>query len=215
MRFRAAGHRRAPLTLAGTDDLIAVARQIHLRVTPPAAPFIVCGKRVQEDMSVPVTATIGDPSTALEQAAGGTVCVRIDKRFAGLSELVGATLRPQAVAQLYQCTTTKKRSTSVDATSVGIVVPSLGRRDSDDIDRIVAEYALDAARELAVDRASFTDTQRAWVARNAVSSFADVEITTLRIVARNTASSLNQAALRLGLSHVALGDWFKRRGLGT
>jgi transcriptional regulator of acetoin/glycerol metabolism len=51
------------------------------------------------------------------------------------------------------------------------------------------------------------------VARHATSSFADIEIATLRLVAFHHAGNVHQAAARLGLSHVALGKWLKLRGL--
>jgi hypothetical protein len=37
----------------------------------------------------------------------------------------------------------------------------------------------------------------------------------LRIVACNDAGNVHRAAARLGLSHVALGKWLKRRGLAS
>ena len=209
---RAAALGRAPLTLVGADDVVAVARQIHLRATRPGAPFVVCGKKPHaSDESLRVTATIADASAALERAAGGTVCVRADKRFAGHGELVGVTSKPQAVARLYQCT--KKVSKRVDRAASGIVIPKLARRSPEDLDRIVAEYATDAVRELGADPASFTEQQRVWVVRYATTSFAELEITAVRFAVRNAFESMNQAAAYLGLSHVTLGDWFKRRKL--
>jgi DNA-binding protein Fis len=57
------------------------------------------------------------------------------------------------------------------------------------------------------------DLQREWVAKYAVSSFEEIEVTTLRIVAYNDAGNVHRAAARLGISHVALGKWLKHRGL--
>lgn len=51
------------------------------------------------------------------------------------------------------------------------------------------------------------------MARHAARSFREIEIATLRLIARNDAGNVNRAAARLGVSHVALGKWFRRRGL--
>jgi hypothetical protein len=95
-----------------------------------------------------------------------------------------------------------------------IVVPTLAQRASDDRRRVVSEYALDVTRELGADATAFTDTQCDWVVKHASSAFADIEVATLRIIARTVTGSVHQAAARLGVSHVALGKWFKLRGLG-
>jgi len=92
-----------------------------------------------------------------------------------------------------------------------ILVPKLARRPTGDLHLIVFEYALDAMRELDAAPNTFSEKERKWVAKREASSFADLEIATLRIVARNAAANITQAAARLGLSHVGLGQWFERR----
>jgi hypothetical protein len=120
---------------------------------------------------------------------------------------------PYAGAQLMLCTSTIAKAKHTNVTSALIVVPSLAQRPDGDVERIVTEYAIDAMEELGAAPGSFTDVERAWVAQHEATSFADIEIATLRIVALNDAGNVHKAAARLGLSHVALGDWFKRRGL--
>ena len=142
-----------PLVIGGVDDLVAVARQIHLRSMAPSAPFVVCGDRREADSSVRVTADHED------------------------------------------------------------VVPGLRPRSPDDLQRIVAGYAADTIRELDASHASFTRANCDWVVDHEARSLAEIEIATLRIVACNDAGNPHRAAARLGLSHVALGKWLKRRGL--
>jgi hypothetical protein len=211
--IRATAYRRAPLVIAGAEDLVAVARQIHLRTTPPAAPFVVCGRhRYESDASLRVTATIADASAAFERAAGGTICVRARDLPIGYDELLHATLKSRAGAQLFICA--KKAPKRSDLVAPPILAPKLARRAPGDVQRIVFEYGLDAMRELNANPNAFTESERKWVAKREASSFADIEIATLRIVARNAAGNVYQAAARLGLSHVALGNWFaRRRGL--
>jgi hypothetical protein len=213
--IRAAANRRSPLVIAGADDLVAVARQIHVRTAASTAPFVVCGKRPDvADGSVRVTASIADASTAFASAAGGTVCVRADRPPKGYDKLRQASAAYQSAAQLFICAKTAKQAARrVDLLAPPILVPKLARRKSDDIHRIVFEYALDALRELDAPPTAFSERERKWVARHEASSFADIEIATLRIVARNVAGSTHQAAARLGLSHVGLGKWFNRRKL--
>jgi hypothetical protein len=122
---RLAANRRAPLVIAGADDLVAVARQVHLRTTPPGSPFVVCGKRPHEsDGSLRVTATVADASAAFDRAAGGTVCVRAYEPPAGYDELRDATSRPHAAAQLFICAT--KASKRADVVTPPILVPQAG-----------------------------------------------------------------------------------------
>jgi FHA domain len=210
--IRAAAALRAPLSLASPDDVVAVARQIHRHTAHADAPFIVCGRRPREiDASVRVTATHADPAASFALAAGGSVCVRAENSPARFEQLLDAARDPRAQAQLIICASMRSKRALV--TSPRIVVPSLARRSTADVERIVTEYADEAIRELGASPTSFTDANRAWVVKRAADSFADIEITTLRLVARNEAGNVHQAAARLGLSHVALGDWFRRRDL--
>jgi hypothetical protein len=213
--IRAAANQRRPLVIGGAEDMVAVARQIHRRTTAPGAPFVVCGSRPREsDLGVNVTATHADPVTAFEIAAGGTVCVRAEQLPVPLERLVEVAedARARTEIQLIICANRPPRWWKA---SPAIVVPKLRRRSASDLQNIVAEYAIDAICELDAAPTSFSVAQREWVAKYAASSFSDIEIATLRIVACNDAGNVHRAAARLGLSHVALGKWLKRRGLAS
>ena len=210
--IRAAANQRAPLVIAGADDLVAVARQIHLRTTAPGAPFVVCGpKPRQEDATLRVTATHPDATVACELAAGGTVCVRADDLPVGFDHLVEVSRDRRAQARLIICAI--KTSKRMNATAPSILVPRLEGRPASHIHRIVSEYAIDSINELGAAPTSFTDANREWVTAEAATSFAEIEIATLRLAALNDAGNVHRAAARLGISHGALGNWFARRGI--
>jgi len=205
--IRTAVERRAPLVIAGDDDLVAIAYQIHRRTTSPSTPFLVCGPRRQSDASLQVTATHADPITALDHAAGGTVCVRAEQQPDDLHLLMGKFREHPAPAQLILCTGETSKRTAV---APSMIVPPLTRRQAD-IHRIVVEHALDGIDQLGAELTSFSDAERKEVVAHEAKTWADIEIATLRIVARNHAGSVHGAAEHLGISHVGLGKWFKRR----
>lgn len=109
--------------------------------------------------------------------------------------MVAAAHEPRARTQLMICVNTTAKP--INVASLLIVVRRLTRRPADDIERIVVEYGIDAIRELDVAPGSFTEANRAWAARHEASSFAAIEVATLRIVARN-AGNVYRAAARLG-----------------
>jgi hypothetical protein len=212
--IRVAATQRAPLLITGDGDLVAVARQIHRRTKPLKAPFVVCGSLPREsDVHLRVTATHPDPMTALELAAGGTMCICADELRDGVDRLVEIARDSRVWAQLIICANKTSRRLNAVAVAPSIVVPALAHRTPDDMQRIVFEYAVDGIRELGAAPSSFTEANRVWVASHAASSFTEIEVATLRLIARNDAGNVNRAAARLGVSHVALGKWFRRRGL--
>lgn len=212
--IRTAANQRRPLVIGGADDLVAVARQIHLRTAAPGAPFVVCSDQPRKpDDAVRVTATAADPATAFELAAGGAVCVRAEELPVEVDDLLEAA-REQAIRVRTQLIICANNTPSWWKTNQ-LFVPPLGQRTAEDLRRIVAEYASDAIQELEATPGSFTQADGDWVVRRAASSFAEIEIATSRIIAHNDAGNPHRAASRLGLSHVALGKWLKRRGLKT
>ena len=205
--IRTAAERRAPLVIAGDDDLVAIAYQIHRRTTSPSTPFIVCGPDRQSDASLRVTATHADPITALDHAAGGTVCVRAEQAPDVVHHLMEKYREHPVPAQLILCTGETSNRTALASS---MIVPQLTRRQGD-IHRIVFEYALDGINQLGAELTSFSDADRELVVAHEAKTWADIEIATLRIVARKHAGSVHGAAERLGISPTGLDKWFKRR----
>jgi len=96
---------------------------------------------------------------------------------------------------------------------VPLQIPPLKARKGD-LPRIVEEYALDAIHELGADEAAFTRADRDWVIAHSASTLPDIEKGTRRLVALRQEGSIHRAAMRLGMSHVALSQWLGRRGYG-
>jgi hypothetical protein len=207
--IRTAAERRAPLVIAGDDDVVAIAHQIHRRTTAPSTPFVVCGPRRQSDASLRITATHADPIAALDHA-GGTVCVRVEPPE-GLHHLMRKFREHPAPAQLILCAGDASKLAALAPSMIpSMIVPPLTRRQRD-INRIVVDQALDAIGQLGAELSSFSEADRQRVVAREAKAWADIEIATLRIVARKHAGSVHRAAERLGLSNVGLRKWFKRR----
>jgi FHA domain len=210
--IRAAANRRAPLVIAGADDVMAVARQIHRRAMPPTAPFVICGPASREpDISVGIRAIHPDATAAVRMACRGTVCVRADDLPPDFDWLVKTSKERRGPVQLFICASKAPRRRTEAAPP--LTIPALAGRSQADVERIVAEYAADAIAELQAAPASFTERHHEWVTLQSARSFAEIEIATLRIVAFHDAGNVHRAAARLGLSHVALGKWLAHRNL--
>lgn len=93
---------------------------------------------------------------------------------------------------------------------VPIQVPPISTR-TDDLPRIIDEYALDAIAALGARPDSFTAEDREWVIHHAASTFSDVEKATLRLVALRMSESIASAAALLGMKRVSLERWLGRR----
>jgi FHA domain-containing protein len=206
--IRWAAYRRIPLTIAGREDLVGVARQLHTRCMPPRAPFVVCGRRYKSEARIEATKTTDNVFDAFELAEGGTICVRASDLPDDYDELYDM-VHDSPSSQLY--IVSKRASRGRPDRVQPIAVADLSRRPAQDRARVVHEYALDALRELGGDAGAFTADEHEWVLRNECGSFGDIEDATLRIVAHNVAGTVYQAATRLGVSHQALGRWFDRR----
>jgi hypothetical protein len=210
--LRAAATKHAPLSLLSVEDTVFVAHRIHRHVGCPDTPFVVCGPEPRKvDRWLRGAVMIRDLEAGVRHAgAGGTVCCRADDPPAGyerLGELADSIGRRMLL--MVSAITTD----NIDVTQPSIFVPPLVNRSLAEIERIVDECAVDAIEELGAAPTSFTEANRDWV-RNASSSVAQIELATLRIIARNDSDSVSQAAVRLGISHVALGSWLMRKGLG-
>jgi hypothetical protein len=206
--LRYAAARRVALVVCGPDDLVPVARGLHRRALGPDRPFLLCDPRRRRGGGTVRAAENFDRAVpAVEAAGGGSLCIRGERPPPDLAEALAALRRPEACVQLVVCA---RRPVSSDLyTSAAISVPPLSRR-ANELGRIIAEYAEDAIAELGAPRGCFTARDRDWARRHAA-SLAEIEKTTLRIVAVRTSSSINQAAERLGMSHAALSSWLDRK----
>jgi len=94
---------------------------------------------------------------------------------------------------------------------LAVTIPPLSTR-SEELDRIITEYAEDAITELGALRTGFLPADRNWVRRHSASPLPDIEKATLRLVAIRESRNLSTAA-RLSMAPVSLSRWIGRRKL--
>jgi hypothetical protein len=97
---------------------------------------------------------------------------------------------------------------------VPLQIPPLSARTRD-LPPIVEDDALDASNELGTNDTVLTRAARDWVIAHSASTLPEIAKGTRRLVALGQGEgSISRAAKRLGMSHVALLQWFSRRGFG-
>jgi len=203
---------RVHLALHGPGDLVPIALALHRRILGVHRPFIVCDPRRKN-----ISASVRSPANyqtgiaALGAAGGGALCVRSRRLPHDFSALADR-LRRRNDVLLVVCADKRDDARSLLVRPEPISVPPLTAR-TNDLPRIVDEYAADASAELGVLRAGLTDDDRDWVLKHAVSSLEEIEKTTLRLIALRTSRSVSDAAERLGMAQVSLLRWIGRRRL--
>jgi hypothetical protein len=190
---------RAALVLLGDTDLVPIAHSIHRRTIGADRPFVVCDGRQ------PISGL-----AAAQAAYGGSLCLRRRRLPRDFPSLMTLLREPHASTQIIVCAEARHASQPFLVKPVPIRVPPLTARASE-LRRIADEYALDAISTLGAGGGDFTETDRAWVLDHAATTLADIETATLRLVALRTSATTAGAAKRLGMSHVALAQWMRRR----
>lgn len=206
---RVAAARRESLLLCGDEGLFAIARLLHNRALGEDRPFVVCNphrRRAESDARAAVN--YDDGMVALQEAAGGTICIRRERPLPGFDQVVAAVRRPPARAQLIVCT---QRPPEPNQPTMGptIVIPPLSERRSE-VPRIVEEFGRDDAA--ALGGGSLTPENQAWIVRYESSSLGRISTASRRLVAYNRADrNATQAASLLGMSKSSLLEWFAVR----
>jgi len=209
--IRMAAARRVALVLCGEGDLVPMANSIHRHALGDDRPFVVCDPRRRQGKATVRSAENYETGlAAVQAAAGGSLCVRSRRLPRDFAEVVTALRDPSSRVQLVVCARTPEDCESLLAAP--IVVPSLAGRELE-LDRIIAEYAEDATRQLGTPRGGFPLVDRAWVRVHAASSLPEIEKATLRLVALRESRNLSNAAARLGMAPVSLSRWIGRRSL--
>jgi len=189
---------RAALVVIGDGDLTPVVEHLHVLTLGPAAPFVV--HEPGDDLV-----------DSVQAAVQGTLCLAVRRREADdLVEMLRKMKHPgrprlvlcaNKAADVGQATIKLGRSTV-------ITVPPLSMR-MDELERIVQEFAVEAARALGAPAPGFTlhDLERL----NALEfkSFAEITETVRRIIAMRT-WGVTAGAARLGITHVSLSQWARR-----
>lgn len=196
---------RTPLILIGGGDLAPVAARLQRVTLGPDAPFL------------PYDGS--DVSTAINAAAGGTLCVPIrgSARAAAIVDAVHAveiTSRPRLVL----CASKASHAAALGAKPgqlAVIAMPPLSAR-TDEILRVIHETEPDIVREMGAPSSGFTmhDLERLQAIK--FSGMADLEDSIRRVVAMRT-WGVTAGAQKLGLKHSSLSQWTraKNRKLST
>jgi hypothetical protein len=204
---------RAALVLLGDTDLVPIAYALHRRAIGADHPFVVCDpRRLDPRASVRASTSQGSAVAAFHAAVGGSVCMRMRRMPGDLATVIPLVREPATAVQLVLLADAVHASHPFLILPAPILIPSLTARTRE-LPRIVDEYALDAIRDLSADMAGLTDADREWVIAHAASTLPEIEKGTRRLVALRQGGSITQAAARLGMSHVALAQWFGRRGI--
>jgi hypothetical protein len=203
---------RTALVLAGTGNLTGIARCLHELVLGEARPFVVARSGLLE---------------SLAQAETGTLCIvagpSLPADFVAASEqLRAATSRVRVVICCPEGARTAAPTTKVLALigratallRVGLIeLPSLASR-ADERDRVIWEFALDAAARLGATGPAFRDHEWQWLHRLELATLEDIEALVMRLVAlRNW--GVAGGARRLKISHTALSQWAQRHRIPT
>ncbi len=212
--IRLAATHRAALVLCGEPDLVPIARALHRRSLGNDPPFVLCDPR-REDTSASVRSPMNHENgvMAFRAAIGGSLCVRSHRLPGDFSSLVARVREPAAHVQLIVCAKQWNTSNAFLAVPVPIHLPPLRNR-TNEVSRIVDEYARDAIAELGTlggRDTCFTDEDRAWVCEHGSSSLSEIEKSTRRLVAVRTSRNMHIAAERLGMAQVSLKKWLDRR----
>ena len=208
---------RAELVLLGDveADLMSIARALHRRTLGPDRPFVECNPRRRSNR-----ATVRAPMNhehgvvAFRAALGGSLCLHQERTPGDLPALAALVRSSDAPVQIIVIAEAQYHLHPFLLRPAPIRVPPLSAR-AREVRRIVDEYARDAMSALGAGDTGLTDHDRAWILEHAAGTLSQIEKATLRLVALRLSSSVTEAAGRLGMSHVALGEWLARRGRWT
>lgn len=203
----------ATLVLLGDTDLVPIAQGLHRRAIGAEPPFVVCDqRRTDRRESARAPRSYASGVVAIQAATGGSVCMRRRRMPRDLSSMAEA-VKGHAPVQLIVCGDSDEAPHPFLLRPVPLQIPPLRTRKGD-LPRIIEEYALDAIHELGTDEAVFTRADRDWVSAHSASTLPEIEKGTRRLVALRQEGAIHRAAMRLGMSHVALSQWLGRRGYG-
>jgi pSer/pThr/pTyr-binding forkhead associated (FHA) protein len=208
--IRVAAKRCAPLVLCGEDELVLVARALHLRVLGAKRPFIVCDpRRKRTDPNVRSPENYQSGMEGLHAAKHGTLCIWNRPLPSDFADMKAALGNPDTRVQLVVCVT---KPSDAEAFSAFVInVPALSGRASD-LPRIVEEYADDITFELELPRNSFGRSDQEWVIEQASNSLPEIEKAILRtLVLRQENGNRTVAAAKLGMKPWSLNKWARRR----
>jgi len=203
--IRFSAQRRMTLVLCGAD-LVPLAEELHRLTLTPARPFVLCNprRRTSESAWNP-TKCAPSGSAALAEAAGGTVCLSTKHLPSDQRKLMHGLRRPECQTQLVVCSERAQDAELFNAAP--IVIPPLASR-KEELDRIIEEYAADAAGPWGLGEHWLNAAERAWIRGN-LHTLANIQKATMRLAAIRQAGSMTRGAALLGISHVAMLKWLR------
>jgi FHA domain-containing protein len=216
-KVRAHSARRPLLVLCGGRselDLVPIAYELHRLTSSERHPFVLCHERAASWAwgRNPSIQTIADSMTALANADGGTLCLlngsrdQISRR--ALVAILVSLVQGERQARIVICAR-KIEDVEIRAPSLIVSPPRTRKKE---IDRLINEYTLDAAKRLAcAEPIRLSPAERAWIRAAAGESVSDLQETTLRLVAVRATTSISAAAALLGISQAALSKWLQHR----
>lgn len=211
---RLAAAHRGTLVLSGKGELASIAQSLHARALGRDKPFILCDPRRRRSKGdVRKVTNYDEPSAALQAAVGGTLCIVRRRLPSDATAVLDEMRSPRPRVQLIMCVQEDERSQIDSFFTDPIIIPPLAER-SDELDRIISDYAREATIEFGVSRSIFTDEDHDWVRAHSAGSLPDIDKATRRVVALHASRTPTDAARRLGMAAVSLSRWFERRGFG-
>jgi Inner membrane component of T3SS, cytoplasmic domain len=190
---------RSTLVVIGEGDLRPVVEHLHGLTLGSSAPF------VEHELG-------DDLADSVQAAMQGTLCAAVRRQTEAddLVEMLRGMAQP-ARPRLVLCAS---RTAEIgDAAiklgrSTVITVPPLATR-KDELERMVQEFAVEAARALGAPTTGFTMHDLERLKTLEFKSFAEVTETVRRIIAIRT-WGVTAGAARLGITHVSLSQWARR-----
>jgi hypothetical protein len=190
---------RAALVLCGAGDLTSTALQLHRLAVGHDRPFVVA-----------------DGVAALEQGYRGTLCVLATRLPKDYPSIVRALLAPGGRTRLVICSPSRddaSEAVALLARTTVVEIPPLTTRDGE-LERLIADYSADAVSALDARGNGFREHELTWLRELELTTLGEIEEVMYRLVAlRNW--GVTAGAQRLGISHVALSRWARRRKLPT
>jgi hypothetical protein len=192
---------RVSLVLMGDGDLISVGRQLHAAVLGREVPFVATSEH-ESGMA------------ALQVARHGTLWApELPPDFAAVAECLREMDSRTRLMLHAQSADDAARAAITLARPAIVALPSLNSRYAE-IRRLIEECADAAATSLQAPATGFTMHDLETLPRLDYRGIAEVELTVKRVVAMRT-WGVSNGAERLGISHVALLRWARRRNLET
>lgn len=199
--IRAMATRRAALVLCGAGELGRIAERLHQLALGPERPYIACGR---------------DDSEKVDAANRGTFCFVDDRLPDDFAEIAARVTASGAKSRLVVCSPSREDATEAMmqlARCAVLELPDLATRPGE-IERLIRAYAEDAVAALGAPGNGFREHEMVWLRQLPLATLEEVEEVTFRLVAlRNW--NVRGGAQRLGISHVALSRWARRRRIPT